>query len=227
MRILIAEDERALNRVICKRLEKEGYHVDCSFDGEDALYQAKLGEFDAIIMDIMMPRLDGLEAVRRLRRSGDRTPVIFLTARDSVADRVTGLDAGAEDYLVKPFAFEELLARLRVMTRKTAGNSTNLFTVGDLTLTASTRTVERGGREITLSAKEYDILEYMIYNKGIVLSREKIENHVWNFDYSGGTNVVDVYIRYLRKKIDDPFPTKLIHTVRGFGYRLREEREEA
>lgn len=221
MRILVAEDEKSLNRVITKRLESEGYSVDSCFNGEDALDYMYVGEFDAVIMDIMMPKLDGIEAVKRMRARGDSTPVIFLTAKDSISDRVAGLDAGAEDYLTKPFAFEELLARIRVMTRKKSGNTTNVYTVADLVLDTSSRTVQRGGTQITLSAKEYDILEYLILNKGKIISREKIENHVWNFDYSGGTNIVDVYIRYLRKKLDDGFDEKLIHTVRGMGYVLK------
>lgn len=221
MRILVAEDEKSLNRVITKRLESEGYSVDSCFNGEDALDYMYVGEFDAVIMDIMMPKLDGIEAVKRMRERGDSTPVIFLTAKDSISERVAGLDAGAEDYLTKPFAFEELLARIRVMTRKKSGNTTNVYTVADLVLDTSSRTVQRGGTQITLSAKEYDILEYLILNKGKIISREKIENHVWNFDYSGGTNIVDVYIRYLRKKLDDGFDEKLIHTVRGMGYVLK------
>lgn len=221
MRILVAEDERDLNRVIGKRLEAEGYSVDRCYDGEDALYYLKLGEYDAAVLDIMMPKLSGLEVLSKIRAEGSRTPVIFLTARDSIDDRVRGLDAGAEDYLVKPFAFDELLARLRVLVRKSAGASTNILEASDLRVDIASRRTWRGGSEIMLSAKEFDILEYMIQNKGIVLSREKIENHVWNFDYSGGTNVVDVYIRYLRKKIDDPYEEKLIRTVRGAGYVLR------
>lgn len=223
MRLLVVEDEKALNRVISKRLEKEGYSVDKCFDGEEALDFIRVGEFDAIIMDIMMPKLSGLAVLKKIRENGNATPVLLLTAKDSIEDRVKGLDAGAEDYLVKPFAFEELLARIRAMTRKTAGFSTNIFTVGDLILDVNKNTVTRAGDEIVLSAKEFDILEYLIRNKGIVLSREKIENHVWNFDYAGGTNVVDVYIRYLRKKIDEGYDTKLIHTIRGKGYILREE----
>lgn len=222
MRLLIVEDEKDLNRVISKRLEGEGYSVDRCFDGEEALDFIAAGEFDAIIMDIMMPKLSGLDVLRIIRAEKNSTPVLLLTAKDSVSDRVAGLDAGAEDYLVKPFAFEELLARIRVMTRKSAGNTTNVFTAADLTLDIGSHTVTRAGNEISLSAKEFDILEYLIRNKGIVLSREKIENHVWNFDYCGGTNVVDVYIRYLRKKIDDDYDIKLIQTIRGKGYVLRE-----
>lgn len=223
MRILVVEDERDLNRVISKRLESEGYSVDRCFDGQEALDFIEAGYFDAIIMDIMMPKLSGIEVLKKIRASRNTTPVLLLTARDTVEDKVAGLDAGAEDYLVKPFAFQELLARIRVLTRRTAGNSTNTFEIADLSLNCSTRTVTRAGESILLSAKEFDILEYMIRNKGAVLSREKIENHVWNFDYTGGTNVIDVYIRYLRKKIDDPYDQKLIHTIRGKGYVLREE----
>ncbi len=222
MRLLVAEDEKDLNRVITKRLEREGYTVDTCFDGEDALYYIEMGEFDAVILDIMMPKLDGLEVIRRMRLAKNNTPVLFLTAKDSIDDRVTGLDAGAQDYLIKPFAFDELLARIRVIIRNRAGETGNIIKADDLTVDIASRRVWRGEAEITLSAKEFDILQYMICNKGTVLSREKIENHVWNFDYSGGTNVVDVYIRYLRKKIDDPYENKLIHTIRGAGYVLRE-----
>ena len=157
-----------------------------------------------------------------MRADGDATPVIFLTARDSVADRVEGLDAGAQDYLVKPFAFEELLARIRATTRTAAGRGTSTLALADLTVNTKAKTVRRAGDVIPLTAKEYELLEYMMYNKGIILSREKIENHIWNFDYMGGTNVVDVYIRYLRKKLDDPYDKKLIHTVRGLGYIMEE-----
>lgn len=222
MRILVVEDEKDLNRVLSKRLESEGYSVDRCFDGEEALEYLDAGEFDAVVMDIMMPKKSGIEVLKTMRSEKNTTPVLLLTAKDSISDRVAGLDAGAEDYLVKPFAFEELLARIRAMTRRAAGFGTNTYTVGDLVLDIHTRQVTRAGEEIVLSAKEFDILEYLIRNQGIVLSREKIENHVWNFDYSGGTNVVDVYIRYLRKKIDENHDKKLIHTIRGAGYVLRD-----
>lgn len=222
MRILVVEDEKLLNEMITKTLTQEGYCVDSCFNGEEALHFLRMGEFDAVIMDIMMPKTDGITAVKTMRANKDSTPVIFLTAKDSIADRVSGLDAGAEDYLVKPFAFAELLARLRAQTRRNSGNETNIYTVADLTLDTKSKTVRRGNDVIALTAKEYDILEYLMYNKGIILSREKIENHVWNFDYSGGTNVVDVYIRYLRKKIDAPYDKKLIQTIRGFGYMIEE-----
>lgn len=223
MRILVAEDEKSLNKVITKRLSNEGYSVDSCFDGEEALAYLFAGEFDAAVLDIMMPKMSGIEVLKAMRARKDSTPVIFLTARDSISDRVLGLDSGAQDYLVKPFAFEELLARLRVLTRTVLGSTTNVLTVSDLVLDTKSRTAIRGGKPILLSAKEYDILEYLMHNKNAIVSRETIENHVWNFDYGGGTNIVDVYIRYLRKKIDDENPVKLIHTVRGAGYVIREE----
>lgn len=209
--------------MITKTLTNEGYSVDSCYNGEDALHFLKMGEFDLVIMDIMMPKLSGTDAVKAMRAGHYETPVIFLTAKDSVSDRVNGLDLGAQDYIVKPFAFEELLARIRAVTRAVLGNSTNILSIGDLTLDTKSKTVKRADSIITLTAKEYELLEYMMYNKGIILSREKIENHIWNFDYMGGTNVVDVYIRYLRKKIDDPYEKKLIHTIRGFGYLIDEK----
>lgn len=222
MRILIAEDQKDLNRIITKRLSAEGYYVDSCFDGEEALSYIEMAEYDGIILDIMMPKRDGLSVLHSLRKKGIGTPVLFLTARDAVEDRVLGLDSGADDYLVKPFAFDELIARIRAMTRKSAGNSSNIFSVADLVMDTASHTVTRGGKEIALSAKEFSLLEYLLHNKGHVLSRTMIENNLWNFDYSGGTNAVDVYIRYLRKKVDDGFEPKLIHTVRGCGYVLKE-----
>ena len=169
-----------------------------------------------------MPKADGYAVLKALRSAGKTTPVLFLTARDSIADRVKGLDSGANDYLVKPFSFEELTARIRAMTRSVFGMTNNILSVNNLTLDCTTHTVKRADKEITLSAKEYALLEYLMHNQGIILSREKIENHIWNFDYEGGTNVVDVYISYLRKKIDEGYEDKLIHTIRGRGYVLRE-----
>ena len=180
-------------------------------------------QYDLLVLDIMMPGISGLELLRSLRGRGDKTPVLLLTALDSIPDRVSGLDSGADDYLVKPFAFDELLARIRVLLRRSAGSVSNVYTLADLTVDCDARTVKRGETNISLSAKEFAILEYLIRNSGIVLSRERISNHIWNYDYEGGSNIVDVYIRYLRKKIDDGFEKKLIHTVRGVGYVLREE----
>ena len=209
MRILVVEDERDLNRIICKRLAAGGYSTDACYDGLEALDYLESTDYDAAIFDVMMPRMDGFTAVRRLRERGDATPVLFLTARDAVGDRVEGLDLGANDYLVKPFSFDELLARIRAMTRKSTGSATNIFT--------------RAGKNIDLSAKEFAVLEFMIRNKGSVLSREAIENNVWSYDWEGGTNVVDVYMSYLRRKLDADFEKKLIHTVRGVGWVLRDE----
>jgi len=223
MRILIAEDERDLNEIITKKLLSDGYSVDSCHDGQEAMNILSYTEYDAIILDIMMPKADGLSVLRFLRSLGKTTPVLLLTARDSISDRVRGLDGGANDYLVKPFSFEELSARIRAMLRTSLGATSNVLTAGDLVLDCKSHSVKRGGSPISLSAREYALLEYMLFNKGIVLSREKIENHIWNFDYEGGTNVVDVYISYLRKKIDDGHSRRLIHTVRGRGYVLREE----
>ena len=223
MRLLYAEDEEDLNKVVTKKLTEEGFSVDSCFDGREAIDNVQFTEYDAAILDIMMPHADGFAVLKELRKLKKNTPVLFLTARDSIEDRVTGLDSGANDYLVKPFSFEELLARIRVLTREKHGLTENILSVADLSLNLSSHTVTRGGTEISLTSKEYQLLEYLLYNKEKVLSREKIENHIWNYDYEGGTNVIDVYIRYLRKKIDDGFPTKLIHTVRGTGYVIREE----
>lgn len=223
MRLLLAEDERDLNKIITKKLEREGYSVDSCHDGAQAIDYLMAADYDGAILDIMMPKADGFQVLDALRKGGRTTPVLFLTARDSVVDRVKGLDSGANDYLVKPFAFEELMARIRAMTRKAFGQATNLLQAGDLTMDLAAHRVTRAGEDIPLSAREYAMLEYMLHNKGVVLSRETIEDHIWNFDYEGGTNVVDVYIRYLRKKIDDGHKKKLIHTVRGSGYVLREE----
>lgn len=225
MRILIAEDEKDLNSLLKKRLENQKYSVDACFDGEEAIDYLAVTEYDAVILDIMMPKKNGLQVLKYIRGQKRHTPVLLLTAKDSIEDRVTGLDAGADDYLVKPFAFDELLARIRVMLRKnsSAETKTNIVTVADLTVDLNTQRVFRGDKEISLSSREFSILRYLCMNKGIVLSREKIEEHIWNYDYAGGSNVVDVYIRYLRKKIDEGFTPKLIHTVRGAGYVLREE----
>ena len=221
MRLLVAEDQKDLNDIITKTLIRNHYTVDSCFDGEEALDYLDMTEYDAVILDIMMPKKNGLEVLKTLRASGNSVPVLLLTARDSISDRVTGLDAGADDYLIKPFAFEELLARIRAMLRKREGRAQNRCQVANLTVDFDTRTVMRDSVPITLSSKEFSILEYLVNNQGIVLSRDRIEQHIWNYDYEGGSNVVDVYIRYLRKKIDDGFEPKLIHTVRGAGYVLK------
>ena len=223
MRVLVVEDEKHLNRIITEAMEDEGYSVDSCFNGADALDYALSAVYDVMILDIMLPKLDGLELVRRLRRGGNHTPVLFLTARDSVADKVEGLESGGDYYLMKPFDFQELIAVVHVMTRKYTGNRSNIYTIADLTLDVSARTVTRAGRSIELTQKEFALLEYMVRNRGVVLSREMIENNLWNYDYEGGTNVVDVYVGYLRKKMDAGFDKKLIHTVWGTGWVLRED----
>ncbi|MCD7723444.1 MAG: response regulator transcription factor [Clostridiales bacterium] len=224
MRILVAEDEKDLNEIIVQKMEEEGYSVDACFDGEDALYYLQSAQYDGVIMDVMMPKADGFEVVSKYRKSGGSAPILFLTARDSVSDKVQGLDLGANDYLTKPFSFAELAARVRAMARANAGNASNIYTLGDLCVDTTAKAVTRAGKEIRLSAKEYALLEYMIRNKNRVLSREQIENNLYNFEYEGGTNVIDVYISYLRRKIDDGFDKKLLHTIRGLGYVLKEEK---
>jgi DNA-binding response OmpR family regulator len=221
MRILVAEDEPKLNELISAALRKEHYEVDSAYDGNEALDCFSCAEYDVAIFDVMMPGCDGFEAVRRIRERGIDTPVLFLTAKDGVRDRIHGLDIGGDDYLVKPFVFEELLARVRALIRRSSGGVSNVFTAANLTLDADARTVYRGDVLIDLTNKEFAILEYMMRNEGVVLTRERINNHMWNYDYDGTSNIVDVYIRYIRKKIDDSFTPKLLHTIRGVGYVLR------
>lgn len=223
MRLLVAEDERDLNRIIVSRLKAEHYSVDACYNGKEALEYLDGAEYDGLILDIMMPVVDGLTVLKTLRQRRMSLPVLLLTARDSIEDRVKGLDAGANDYLVKPFAFEELLARIRVLLRRPSQVPESSLQVGDLKIHLDSHRVFRGEREIKLSGKEFSLLRYMAQNKGIVLSRERMEQHLWNYDYEGGSNVIDVYIRYLRKKIDEGEEQKLIHTVRGAGYVLKEE----
>lgn len=223
MRILFAEDEPALREVTVKRLKAEGFGVDGCRDGREALDYLDSTDYDVVILDIMMPGIDGLTVLRTLRSRGNTVPVMLLTARDAVADRVGGLDAGADDYLTKPFEFAELTARIRALLRRNSDNKTDMASVADLTVEFSTRKVTRGGVEISLSSREFALLESLIRHKGAILSRTQLENQVWDFGFEGGSNIVHVYIRYLRKKIDDPFEKKLIHTVRGAGYTLRED----
>ncbi len=224
MRLLYVEDEQDILETTTKRLERDGHTVDACENGPDALSFIEVTEYDVIILDIMLPGMNGLDILRRIRALKITTPVLLLTARDSIEDRVGGLDAGSDDYLVKPFAYEEMVARIRALGRRLpAEDITNILTVGDLTLDTATREVIRDGKAIRLSAREYSLLEYMMRNPGIVLSRDRIEQAIYNYDFEGGSNVVDVYIRYLRKKIDAGFDSALIHTVRGSGYVLKEE----
>ena len=228
MRILVVEDEKKINDVIVKTLKKEKYGVYSCFDGEEALDYIFSVEYDIILLDIMLPKKDGFEVLKSMRKKGIKTPVLFLTARDQIEDRVRGLDLGADDYLVKPFAFEELLARIRVVLRKNSGSgedSGNVLKIANLTVDCNKHEVFRDDVSIKLSAKEFSILEYMMRNKGRVVSKEKIEEHVWDFDYEGGSNIVEVYIKFLRKKVDNDFSPKLIHTIRRVGYILKVENE--
>lgn len=224
MRILIVEDEPDLLDALKKQLQSSGYSVDDCGNGLDAEDYLKMATYDAVVLDIMLPGIDGLTLLKKMRAEGNTTHVLLLTALDSIENKVNGLDAGADDYLVKPFAYDELLARLRVLLRRRSGQTTNVLEYGGLVMDLNSRTVTRDGTEITLSSKEFAVLEYLLRNPGRVLSRDKIENHVWNYDFEGGSNVVDVYIRYLRKKIDAGFSQKLLHTIRGAGYVLREEK---
>ena len=227
MRILVIEDEKNLNDIIVKKLVLEKYCVDSCFNGNDALDYIFSVEYDVIVSDIMLPGIDGFEILRRIREKEIKTPVLLLTARDGIEDRVRGLDYGADDYLVKPFAFDELMARIRVLLRRNPSssnsNASNIFSIANLTVNCNSHDVFRDKIPIKLSTREFTILEYMIRNKERVLSREQIEQHIWNYDYEGGTNVIDVYIRYLRRKIDKDFEPKLIHTIRGVGYVLKAE----
>lgn len=224
MKILIVEDEKTLCETIGKHLTAAGYTVDLCFDGDDALFYIEGTEYDAVVLDIMLPGTDGLTILKTIRDKQNLTPVLLLTAKSTVEDKVKGLDCGADDYLTKPFSLDELTARLRVLIRRqggTGGRADNTLTVGPLTLDTATRSATRDGKEIKLTAKEYSILEYLMRNQGVVLSRDKIEQHIWNYDYTGSSNVIDVYVRTLRKKIDADFDVKLIQTVRGMGYVIK------
>ncbi len=224
MRLLFVEDETSLRTLTAKRLKEKGFSVDECDNGMDALDYISFTEYDGIILDIMLPRLDGISVLKDMRLKKKTTPVLLLTARGAVPDRVEGLNSGADDYLVKPFAFDELLARLHAMIRRQSAQvPSNLLILGDLTMDLSAHTATRGGMPLNLSQKEFALLEYLLYNQGIVLTRDKIEQHIWSYEYEGASNIIDVYIRSLRKKIDDPFPAKLLHTVRGVGYVARLE----
>lgn len=223
MRVLLCEDDRDISAPVRRRLESEHCVVDLCETGPDAFDYITMTPYDVILMDIMLPDEDGLSVVRRARAAGVHTPILFLTARDSVADRVMGLDIGGDDYLVKPFALDELMARVRVLVRRRGDRTDSKLSAGDLVLDTASHTVTRAGRSISLTSREYMLLEYLLRNKGVVVTREQIEQNLFNYDYMGASNMVDVYIRYLRRKLDDGDATRLIHTVRGVGYVLRED----
>lgn len=220
MRILIVEDEQSIARFIRQGLEETGYAVDTAADGENGLTYALAADYDVMILDIMLPKMDGLQLLRKLRQQGDKTPALMLTARDTVDDRVKGLDAGADDYLIKPFAFPELLARVRALLRRPPLQTGTVLQVGDLRMDTATRQVRRGDRLIELTPREYAVLEYLMRHPEQVLTRTQIGEHVWNFDFFHESNVIDVYIGYLRRKVAKDEEPPLIHTVRGVGYRL-------
>jgi DNA-binding response OmpR family regulator len=224
MRILIAEDQQTLLNILKERLTKEGYHVDAVKNGEQAIDYLQIMDYDVVVLDIMMPIKNGIEVLSYIRQTENQTPVIMLTAKDSIEDRVKGLDTGADDYLVKPFSYDELLARIRSLLRRQNKTIQDVLICQDLIMNRTTNEVKRKGNNIKLTKKEFTILEYLLIHQGEVISREKLEMISSNYDYEGYSNVVDVYIRFLRKKIDDPFETKLIQTVRGFGYQLKEHK---
>ena len=221
MRILIVEDEVKIAQFIKRGLKEEGYAVDVANDGEEGHFLLSSNEYDAIILDLMLPKIDGLTLCHTLRKEGNQTPIIMLTAKDTVKDKVKGLDSGADDYLPKPFAFEELLARLRVVLRKKDNRVQTQLKVDDLSLDLLTHKVTRGDREIDLTVKEYALLEYLMRNAGNIVTRTMISEHVWDINFDTFTNVIDVYINYLRNKVDSGFADKMIHTVRGKGYLLK------
>jgi two-component system OmpR family response regulator len=221
VRALIVEDELRMASLIRRGLTKEGLAVDVAKDGEEALWMAQSSNYDVIVLDVMLPGINGFETCRRLRTSGVWAPVLMLTARDSVDDRVAGLDTGADDYLVKPFAFAELLARLRALARRADGERPSVLEVGDLRLDPATHRVWRGSAEIPLSTKEFALLETFMRRADEVLSRYDLLEHAWDFAYENRSNIVDVYVRHLRRKIDEPFGRRSLETIRGAGYRLR------
>ena len=220
MRILVVEDEKDLNSIICSKLVKEGYNVDACYDGQAALDYMEAENYDGAIMDIMIPNKDGITVLREMRNAGIQVPVLFLTAKTETQDIVRGLDAGASDYMTKPFEFSELMARLRVMLRTQNQVNENVITCGSLVVDMNNRQAIRDGKVIDLTVREYAILEYLARNRNVVVTREQIRVNIWNIDDDVNSNVIDVYIRYLRRKIDDNYEEKLIHNIRGVGYKL-------
>jgi DNA-binding response OmpR family regulator len=222
MRILVVEDEKKVARFIQQGLEDEHYTVDVAFDGEEGLRASEAGGYDLLIFDVMMPKMNGLDLTRAYRRNGGVSPILMLTAKISTDDKVAGLDSGADDYLTKPFAFAELLARVRSLLRRGTIEKATVLTAADLELDTVTHKARRGGREIELTAKEYALLEFFLRNKDRTLSRTIISEHIWEYHFDTGTNLIDVFVNHLRNKVDSGYPLKLLHTVRGVGYILRE-----
>lgn len=224
MKILVIEDDISLQNIITKRLHAEGFEVDSCLDGQEGYDYADGIDYDCIVLDLMLPKLNGIEVMKKLRAKGNKSNILILTAKDSIEDRVRGLNAGADDYLVKPFAFDELLARIRVLMRRQGEIKDNILILEDLKMNVDEHWVTRGEKNILLTSKEYSLLEYLMRNQGRILTRTQISDHVWNNEFEYDSNIVDVYIRYLRGKIDKDFEVKLIHTIRGFGYVMRCEK---
>ena len=225
MRLLLIEDDVALQDIVTKKLKTEGYSVDTCSDGVSGYDYASSAEYDCIILDVMLPERNGIDVLRQLRSEGNASYILLLTARDGIEDRVAGLDAGADDYLIKPFAFEELLARIRTLMRRQSPVRDSALTLGGLTMNISEHTVVRDGKKIDLTAREYALLEYLLRNQGKALTRTQISDHVWNNEFEYDSNIVDVYVRYLRGKVDKDFDQKLIQTVRGVGYTIKCEQD--
>lgn len=221
MRILVIEDEKKVASFIKKGLEEEHYAVDTAYDGEEGLNMVEVNEYDLVVLDLMIPKIDGLEVLRRIRGNKNNVPILVLTAKDTVEDIVQGLDTGCDDYLTKPFVFAEFLARIRALLRREKIEKEPVLRVADLTLSLVTHKVTRGGKEIDLTSKEYALLEYFMRNPERVLTRTMISEHVWDYHFDSNTNVIDVYVNYLRRKIDKDFEPKLIHTIRGIGYVMK------
>jgi len=226
MTILVVEDEIKITRFIKKGLEMEHYTVEIAYDGKEALEKAEINNYDLIILDIMLPEMDGIEVCKKLREAKIETPIIMLTAKNTVEDRIKGLDAGADDYLVKPFSFGELLARIRALLRREKTVKSTKLQVGDLTLNPATHEIFRGNKEISLSSKEYRLLDYMMRRPGHVCTRTMIGEHIWGYNFKDDSNVIDVYISYLRRKIDNGFKARLIHTVRDVGYKIQDKNQK-
>lgn len=224
MRILIVEDDPSLHKIISRRLKEEGYAVDDCYDGEEGLDYLLSEDYDLVILDWMLPKRDGISLLTEYRHRKNNTPVLMLTAKDAIADRVEGLDAGADDYLTKPFAYDELSARVRALLRRNSEEKQNVIKLADLCMDLPAHRVTRGEKEIILTSKEFALLEYLLRNQEVILTRSQIADHVWDYGFDYDSNIVDVYIRYLRNKIDKGFDRPLIHTVRGYGYTIKEER---
>ena len=226
MRILIIEDDKSMQKLLSKRLCEESYTVDSCYDGLEGLEYAQAVEYDCILLDLMIPKMSGLDVLSKLRQSGNKAYILIITAMGSVDDRIKGLDAGADDYLIKPFSLDELLARMRALIRRQNENKNQFNTLEDLRIDTTAHIVTRANKNIELTVKEYALLEYLMRNQGVILTRTQINEHVWDYTYYTESNIVDVYIRYLRNKIDKGFEKKLIHTIRGFGYVMRAENDK-